>query len=389
LADDRERQPAVVTAIRTDLVTGLYDAAEALREALERAWRESRRRLAVTVHGTTAVERLFKRYGLRDQARLLRSEGSTRANMDKSRPLSMRVDKMRVERLVVLGHSGFIGTRLYKRLAEQHAGADIIGLSMGSIDLTASSAVVSLADVLGGSTTLLVLAGIKKQMGDNLEICERNLAMAAAVCRAIKAKPVRRVLFFSSADVYGETTDEIAVTERTPVRPTSYYGIAKFASEGLFRKTVDGIPLMILRPPLVYGPGEPAASYGPTAFARSAVRGEPITLWGDGTERRDFLYVDDLVDITCELAASNVSGVVNVATGRSSTFRDVIDGLERILGTPVAVASRPRTRPSVDQGYVNARLARLLPEMRFTSLDEGLERLVAAERTALESAGHA
>jgi UDP-glucose 4-epimerase len=294
-----------------------------------------------------------------------------------------------IHRIVVLGHSGFIGTRLCRALARRYPDAEVMGLSLGRLDLTSDGASSLLKEYFDGSTAVVMLAGIKKQLGDSIDICERNLAMASAVCRAIKAKPVRRVLFFSSAEVYGETTDEIAVTERTPVRPTSYYGIAKFASEGLFRKAVDGIPLVILRPPLVYGPGEPAASYGPTGFARSAVRGEPIIMWGDGTERRDFLYVDDLVNITCELAASNVSGVVNVATGRSSTFRDVIDGLERILGRPVAVASRPRTRPSVDQAYVNARLVRLLPEMRFTSLDEGLERLVMAERSAIESGGHA
>lgn len=293
-----------------------------------------------------------------------------------------------IARLVILGHDGFIGARLCRVLRERHSGAELVGLSLPSFDLTAAGAVARLVEVFDCSTVLVMLAGIKKQQGDSLEIFRSNMAIASTVCHALMERPVRRVVFFSSAEVYGEATEDTAITERTPVRPTSYYGIAKFASEGLFRKAAvaGGASLVILRPPLVYGPGEPSASYGPSGFARAAVRGEPITLWGDGLERREFLYVDDLVEATRRLIFSEVSGVLNVSSGRSSTFRDVLDGLARVVGGSLAVSSHPRTRPSVNQGYRNDRLMRVFPDLLFTPLDQALRDLVEAERASTAAA---
>lgn len=293
-----------------------------------------------------------------------------------------------IRRLVIIGHNGFIGARLCHLLSQQHPNLEIVGLSLPSFDLTLSAAVGQLVDVLGRADVLVVLAGIKKQQGDSLEIFQRNMDMASSVCRALAKRPVRRILFFSSAEVYGEATDHMAITERTPVRPTSYYGVAKFASEGLFRKAAaaGGTSLAILRPPVVYGPGDPSASYGPSEFARAGVRGEPITLWGDGLERREFLYVNDLVEATRCLIFSEANGVVNVCSGRSAAFRDVLDALSRVLGQSLAVTSRPRTRPKVDQGYRNDRLMSLFPDLCFTPLDQALRDLVEAERASVASA---
>lgn len=292
----------------------------------------------------------------------------------------MRLHKIR--RVVVLGHDGFIGTRLCESLRVRYPDLELIGLALGSIDLTGDDASNRLIELFDRSAAVIVLAGIKKQLGDTLGMFIRNMAIATNVCRAIEASSVRRILFVSSAEVYGEHTDDMAITERTPVRTTSYYGAAKFASEGVFRKAAAaaGASLAILRPPLVYGPGDTSASYGPSRFTRAAVRKEQIALWGDGLERREFLYVDDLVAAMCRLLFSNATGVVNVASGCSATFRDVLDALQTVVGSPLAVTSRPRTRPRVDQGYRNDRLRALMPDLEFTVLREGIRGVVESER---------
>jgi UDP-glucose 4-epimerase len=198
-------------------------------------------------------------------------------------------------------------------------------------------------------------------------------------------RPTKRVVFFSSAAVYGEDVHHPSITETTPVQPTSYYGLAKFTTERLLWKAVGRCahqPLLILRPPLIYGPADPAGTYGPSGFVRAALRRDPVTLWGDGTEQREFLFIDDAVELVGRLMEQAFSGVVNLAAGCSVTFKEALEAVERLNGWPLQVTSRPRTKARVDNRFDNRVLRALVPGFTFTPLDEGIRRAWEAERRA-------
>jgi UDP-glucose 4-epimerase len=80
---------------------------------------------------------------------------------------------------------------------------------------------------------LVLAAAVKKQFGDTLEAHRQNMAIIENVCRLLEAYPVRRVIFMSSAAVYGEETENTDISELTPVNPTSFYGINKYTGERL------------------------------------------------------------------------------------------------------------------------------------------------------------
>ena len=80
-------------------------------------------------------------------------------------------------------------------------------------------------------------SGIKKQYGDSLEIFEQNLKMVMNVCKHLLSNNVLRFVFVSSAEVYGEDLNDLSITEETQVAPTSYYGMAKYASELIIKKS--------------------------------------------------------------------------------------------------------------------------------------------------------
>lgn len=291
-----------------------------------------------------------------------------------------------IERVVILGHTGFIGTHLVSTFRRRSPEVEIVGVSPPTIDLTQEGAARSLASLLDERTAVIMCAAIKKQLGDSLEIFDANLKMVINVCRVVLERRVRRVVYFSSAEVYGTHVHNTAITEDTPVRPASYYGIAKYAGEGLLARTLEtwgnAASLLVLRPPLVYGPGDAASrSYGPSGFVWAAVHGQKITVWGDGGELRDFVYVEDLAEAVRRLTFHDYAGVVNVATGRSRTFREVLDGLAQLVGGELVVDFRPRTRPMVDQAFDTTRLRRLLPDVSFTTLEEGLRRTIESEST--------
>jgi len=283
-----------------------------------------------------------------------------------------------VSRVVILGHSGYIGSRL--AAAFQSSGADVVGRSVADLDLSTSGSATALAALLDPNDIVIVLAAIKKQLGDTPDVLAQNLGITMNLARAFAAKRVRRIVFFSSAAVYGEDVQHDLITENTPAEPTSFYGIGKFTAERILLKMADGTPLLILRPALVYGPSEPGYYYGPSGFLQKALTGDPITLWGDGTELREFLHVDDVVEVARRLAESDATGVLNIVSGVSYTYQDALNAVTAIVGTPPVIMSKARTKEKVDHRFDDEALRRACPGFRFTPLEEGLQRTAAAQQ---------
>ena len=278
-----------------------------------------------------------------------------------------------IRRVVILGHTGFIGSHLVRSFQGQCPGIDVVGHSLPSMDLVEETEVANLSDLFDRQTAVIMCAAIKRQLGDNQEAFAQNVKIVANLCRLLQDYPVRRFIYFSSAAVYGEDVHNTNISEETPVHPTSYYGIAKYTSECLLRKAVGEQrqgALLILRPPTVYGPGDPS-SYSPSGFLRAAIRQEKVTLWGDGSERREFIFVGDIVELVRRLTFHEYSGVLNVASGQSYTFSDTIDVVSQLVPPRLKIDSRPRTKKKADQGFSNGVLKRLFPDFSFTRLEEG------------------
>ena len=293
-------------------------------------------------------------------------------------------------RIVVLGHTGYIGSRLAAACAAAAPGVPVIGRSAPGLDLTRPESGAALEALLDADCALIVCAAIKKQLGDTAEIFEQNLAMALNVCRAAAARPVRRLVFFSSAAVYGEDVQHGIIDESTAVQPTSFYGIGKFAAERLLLRMAGQRPatsLLLLRPALVYGPQEPAYYYGPSGFLARALSPSPITLWGDGEELREFLFVDDVVALATKLLFGDARGVVNIVSGTSYTYAQALAAVAALIGRQPAVASRPRTKDKVDHRFDPARLIAECPGFAFTSMEEGLRRIAAGIPSASAGVG--
>lgn len=284
---------------------------------------------------------------------------------------------MKTSPIFIAGWDGFIGKHLARSLRAGFPTAPLDGCGSSDLDLTAENAWNVLAERLTADSRLIVLAGVKRQAGDAYDSFTTNMQIAVSVARAIeKAKPAS-VMFFSSAAVYGEETDNTAISEDTPVNPVSLYGIAKFASERLLQHAAKaaGSPLMIIRPPLIYGPGDTTNSYGPVGFCRAHAKSQTVTLWGDGAELREFLFIEDCCGLLGRLLAENPrSGVLNLAAGESHTFRDVLSVLEQISARGVDTLAKPRSKTKADNKFDPSLLRSIIPNFRFTSLEDGVRK---------------
>jgi UDP-glucose 4-epimerase len=285
-----------------------------------------------------------------------------------------------LDKIVILGHSGFIGSHLENFLSHSSLSSwDVIGHSLPDVDLTNWNSTKQLESVFDSQTSVILTAAIKRQFGDTLDAFHKNLSIVQNLCRLLQHNPVKQVIFFSSAAVYGEETENTYISEETPINPTSFYGIAKYTSERLLRKTClehQISSLVCLRPPLIYGPGDQGQTYGPSGFCSTAVAGNPITLWGDGTELREFIFIDDLCQIVEKLVNSDVFTELNVVSGLSYSFADIISILKQRF-PELKVDNRPRSKTKANNAFNPERIKSFLPsDFKFTSLEQGISKLI-------------
>ena len=110
-------------------------------------------------------------------------------------------------------------------------------------------------------------------------------------------------------------------------------------------------------------------------------RDEDVERGSDGEERREFIYVDDVVELTRRLTLGVQTGLVNIASGTSYTFAQALRSVEDLIARRAAVNSRPRSQDKVDHHFDKGKLREWFPDFRFTDLNTGLLRTKLAEET--------
>jgi UDP-glucose 4-epimerase len=149
------------------------------------------------------------------------------------------------------------------------------------------------------------------------------------------------------------------------------------ARELIFKTEYRG-PLAIVRPTLIYGARDPHSGYGPNRFRRQAAKGEPITLFGEGEERRDHIAVEDVARLVARILLHRSTGALNAVTGVSTSFQDVAKMVAsqftpaaEVKGTP-----RPGPRPHLLHRFFDiTQCHKAFPDFHFEPLREGIARV--------------
>lgn len=180
----------------------------------------------------------------------------------------------------------------------------------------------------------------------------------------------------SSSSVYGGTVREASV-EHGATSPLSPYGVTKLAAERLAfayaQRAASSLSVIALRYFSVYGPRQrPDMWISRVLWA--ARTGNPVTLFGDGSQRRDFTFVDDVVAATLTAGNASVGAhVVNVGTGVTRSVRDVIEIAGCLSGRPVPLLKEPSAAGDVDVTWADTgRASRLLGHNAITDLETGM-----------------
>jgi len=287
-------------------------------------------------------------------------------------------------RALITGGAGFIGSHLADRFVAEGWSTEVLdNLSTGRRDnvspavrfhhLDVRSADAAALTSSGGFDVVVHLAAqmdVRRSVADPRFDADVNIGGTLNLCEAVRSMSERRprVVFSSTGGaLYGDTSRP-PHDETTAKDPDSPYGVAKLAAEkylGYYAR-VHGLDIATVRYANVYGPRQdPHGEAGVVAiFCQRILAGRPLTIFGDGTQTRDYVYVRDVVDATY-LAATRpmppIGGIdaraFNVGTGIPTSVVDLADSLLRASGRNAPIEFAPKRAGEQMESYLTANKA--------------------------------
>ena len=291
-----------------------------------------------------------------------------------------------MNKILLTGATGFIGSHLTPQLVGKsnnvfalvrNKNATIPGCSIIHGDLAIPESLSDLSTRSYGCKLLIHLAALipqglehtdQKDSMNNLNVdSTNNLLMALP-------KTISHVIVASTIDVYG-LPKFLPITECHPTKPVTPYGESKLKVEKLIRNYLkfNGLTGTILRLSQEYGPGEPVIKAIPK-FIQSIKSGEVPTLFGDGSELRDYIYVGDVVQSILLASFKKPNGTINIAGGKKVALKDVLEMIIDISGKKIEVEYKKRAKDKIDLFF---NLTKANNELKFvpqTNLKNGLKK---------------
>lgn len=296
-------------------------------------------------------------------------------------------------RILVTGGAGFIGSHIVDKLIDQQYEVTVVdNLSTGlksnlnskahfiPVDIRSNQVLEVFQEgrfdyVIHQAAQTMVPKSLKEPMFD----CDVNVLGTVNLLEACRLTGVKKIVFASSAAVYGDVTS-VPVKEEAPTCPTSFYGLSKLVIEKYLPLyyQVFGLEYAALRYANVYGERQGDAGEGGVVsiFTRKIHANQPLEVFGDGGQTRDFIYVGDVAAANiAAITASCPAGIYNIGTQSETSVNELIAILGRIANRTVEITYAPVRKGDIYRSSLAnfAALSQLHWNAK-TKLHEGLER---------------
>ncbi|VVC83829.1 NAD-dependent epimerase/dehydratase family protein [Sideroxydans sp. CL21] len=299
-------------------------------------------------------------------------------------------------RVLVTGGAGFIGSHSVEALLADGAQVSVLdnftsgkrtnlpqhpNLKVINGDIRDTSAVdlalVGISHVLHLAAQVSVPASVTDPLGSS----QHNISGFLKVLDGARRAKVSRFVYASSAAVYG-APEHLPLDETSPVAPLSPYGLEKSINDqyAALYHTLYSLSSLGLRYFNVYGPRQdPSSAYAGviSRFASAMTKGDPLRVYGDGGQTRDFIFVKDVARLNVNALKSTATGVSNIATGHSVTLLELIDALAKCAARTPVIEHAPPAMGDIRHSSASPRkMLELLDPPAMTPLAEGLKQLL-------------
>jgi UDP-glucose 4-epimerase len=286
------------------------------------------------------------------------------------------------ERVLVTGGAGFVGRAVVRALLAGGAEVSVCdqtpypSADVESVTGDLRDPAVRDKAVPPGTTGIVHLAAVTSVLGslrDPAGVHEVNVEATAGLLELARQREVPRFVMSSTNAVVGDV-GAATIHEGLPPRPLTPYGATKAAAEMLLSGYAGGYGLACcaLRLTNVYGPGMAHKDSLVPRLMRAARAGTTVQVYGDGTQVRDFVHVDDVVAGLLAAWRARYVGPLVIGAGRSVSVLDLIAAARRATGSPLPVEHVPAKRGEMPAVIVSIDRARALGYRPATDLDEGL-----------------
>lgn len=297
-----------------------------------------------------------------------------------------------MENILFIGGAGFIGSNIINAIKDCDYNVFVIeppfsdlhrleGLPVKIIkgELINFDYIQSVVEVNGITTIVHLVSTIIP--GSSFEDYKREyqtiIFPSIEIMQFCALKHIKFVYFSSGGTVYGNRLTMIPFVESDPMAPISYYGWSKQMMENSIQYVhrTAGLEYLILRPSNPYGHGQRLhGQQGLIAVALGKIlAGEPITVWGDGSSVRDYIYIDDLAKIVKELLQKNVTNVsLNIGSNKGYSINDIINILRTIVAENVSVEYVTSRKVDVANMILDTSNLKEYVDVQLTSLKNGI-----------------
>lgn len=303
------------------------------------------------------------------------------------------------DKVLVTGAAGFIGSNLAQALCEK--GCNVLGIDCFTDYYPREIKEKNLAGLknnknfefleenlcdcdifklVNGASVVYheaAQAGVRYSWDHFQKYIDNNIIATQRLLEACR-KGEQRIVFASSSSVYGNAK-ELPVKETTELNPISPYGVTKVACEEMLKiyHEAHGIPVNILRYFTVYWPKQ-RPDMAINIFAHKIMKGEGFELFGDGSQKRDFTYVDDIAAGTIAAGESKTKfGVYNIGGGSTITVKELVEKLGKLIGKAPKYKNIGEQKGDVQMTHADvSKAGRELGYRPRTGIDRGLENYI-------------
>lgn len=278
--------------------------------------------------------------------------------------LTTKTENFSHRKILITGSSGFVGKHLAKRLEKKY---DIV-----EYDLQNGQDVLDekfLLQKMKGADLVIHLAAFisaTESWEKPLEYFENNTMGTASVVNCAVKAGVKKIIFFSSAAAVA--------------KPMTPYGVSKINAEKILLLYRDKINVVIVRPENIYGPGQKEAyGYVIHNFINAVKSGNPIKIYGDGKQTRDFIFIDDVVNTVEKFVEMEIKSgtIISLGTGVETRIIDLAKLVMKVIGKKTEIKLLPkREEPEHSVANTKTLLALKIDPRNFAEISKGVSKLI-------------